>query len=268
MKELRLAGLAIAAAGSLLLTVYLLSLMFSPTSTVRETLVETATPQSDPAARRTGIETRLAAVPEITPFFSKLRETIPANYDAVLRKASTTEPGSAGDTPDVWLSDAVKIVRQSHGALAAKADAAPLSAIFKRQAAVLDELAKGNARLCVDFLYGGASEGFFQFAADHRSLVADLALAGLDADIDGQTKKIERDPPTDADFQALEAGLRERGLNDTEIATLLDGKSVDPPLPDERLCELGRLYLATMANLPDDARLRLYALAAGLMARS
>ena len=114
----------------------------------------------------------------------------------------------------------------------------------------------------------GPAKGFFQFAAEHRALVGDLARAGLDAAIDGGKTKTERDPPTDADFQALEGALRERGLNEAEIATLLDGKSADPPLPDARLCETGRLYLAAMASLPEDARMRLYALAVGLMARS
>lgn len=264
MREVRLAGLAIAAAGALLLGVYFISLAFGP-------------PEGAPAARdaatvlamrRANIESTIEGTPDVSPFFDRLRVVLPGEYAMWLQKAASASPDPALDTPDFWLSDAVKVVRQSHGALAVKADATPLSEIFARQAAVLAALAARDARLCVDFLYGGASEGFFAFAAENRALVGALALASLDAIADGQAKKLTREMPTDADFAALEGALREKGLNDAEITALLDGKSPEPPLPDGRLCDMGRLYLDALAGLPEETRLRLYALAIGLMARS
>lgn len=290
MKEMRLAALALAAAATLFAAVYLLSVALAPPPPpVQPASVEPPAPvppvaSTEPAApaepppappspiappsRRAAVEARIAETPDVAAFFDRLQEVLPADYEAAIEKASAGSAEPSSDSPDFWLSDAVKIVRQSRGALAAKADAAPLSRIFVHQAAVLDALSKGDARLCVDFLYGGASEGFFRFAAENRRLVSGLALAGLDAIADGQAKKIEREPPTDADFGALEAALREKGANDAEIAALLDGKAPEPPLPDERLCTLGRSYLDAMAGLPEATRLRLYALAVTLMARS
>ena len=263
-REVRLLGLAAAAVVTLGATLYLLSIVFGGGSSVAP-VVPVA---GDPAGRRAAVETAVAAAPEIAPFFDRLKVLLPSRYDAVIAKAVAAAPGSAADSPDIWLSDAVKLLRQSHGALAAKADAGPLQQIFVRQEAVLAALSGNDTRLCVDFLYGGASEDFFRFAAVNRALVGRLALANLDAIADGQQKKIARDPPTDADFMALETALRDKGLSPAEITTLLDGKAPDPPPPDARLCEMGRLYLEAIAGLPEDIRVRLYALAADLMARS
>ncbi len=263
-RDLRLAGLAFAAAGSLVAATYLLSLVFAPPVDMAQAIKV----PPDVAVRRSQVENTIFGTADVAPFFERLHILLPADYDAAIRKAATTEAGSATDTPDYWLSDAVKIVRQSHGALAAKADAGPLSDIFARQADVLSALSAKDARLCVDFLYGGASEGFFAFASENRALVGALAIAGLEAIASGQDKKIERGPPTDEDFQLLETALREKGLDAAEIGALLDGKSPEPPLPDARLCEMGRIYLAAIASLPEETRLRLYSLAVGLMARS
>ena len=261
-REARLFGLAAAAIATLAVTLYLFSIVLG---TERSPVLPVA---GDALSRRADVETIIAATPEIASFFDRLKTLLPSRYEAAVAKAATSAPGSASDNPDIWLSDAVKIVRQSHGALAAKADAGPLQQVFVKQEAILSALSEGNARLCVDFLYGGASEDFFRFAAANRALVGRLAVATLDAVSDGQQKKIARDPPSDTDFAALETALRDRGLTPTEIATLLDGKAPDPPLPDARLCEMGRLYLQAIADLPEDVRLRLYALAADLMARS
>ena len=225
-RELRLAGLAVCAAGALVAAIYLLSLAFAPPlDLTKATIVP-----PDVAVRRSQVENTITGTADIAPFFDRLHILLPSDYDAAIRKAAATPAGSATDTPDYWLSDAVKIVRQSHGALAAKADAGPLSDMFAKQAAVLTALASKDARLCVDFLYGGADSGFFDFAAENRPLVGALALAGLEAIASGQTQKIERVAPTDEDFQLLENALREKGLDDTEIGALLDGKAPDPPL--------------------------------------
>ena len=59
-----------------------------------------------------------------------------------------------------------------------------------------------------------------------------------------------------------------KGLSQAEIEALLDGKTPDPPLPEARLCKAGRVYLEMLKTLPEPVRLRIYALAVELMARS
>ena len=136
-REIRLAALAIAAAGSLVAAFYLMSIALAPPVDVQQATIVTP----DVAVRRSQVENTIAGTADISAFFERLHILLPADYDAAIRKAAATPAGSPTDTPDYWLSDAVKIVRQSHGALAAKADAGPLSDIFARQADVLSALA-------------------------------------------------------------------------------------------------------------------------------
>jgi hypothetical protein len=221
------------------------------------------------ARARSGIAETLAAAPEYTMFFRALAERFPADAgqtaDALVDRW-LADPSAA--SPDRYLSDALRGLRQARGVVAAKAEAAPLTRIFEAQSAMLDGLRAADPRICVDFLYGGAADAFFDFAAKNRPLLAAMAEAGLNAIADGQAKKVERGPPTDADFKALEAALVAAGLGKIEIDALLDGKAPDPPLPDDKMCDAGRAYLKALKTLPEDARLRLYGLAVELMARS
>ena len=73
--------------------------------------------------------------------------------------------------------------------------------------------------------------------------------------------------PTDADFALLERMLTERGLGAAEIEALLDGRHPDPPIADDRLCDAGLVYYDVLKQLPEDARLRIYALSVELMSR-
>ena len=220
------------------------------------------------AARQT-IEARIAQVPEYQSFFDRLRLTLPAQYEATLNGFADRLVATGKEQPvDVYLSEAVRDLRQARGALAAKADSASLARIFDVQLAMLEALSKTDQRLCVDFLYGGASDAFFQFSARNRQLASTMAIAGLDAIVDGQAKKNERQPPTDADFSLLEKAMVAKGLSQPEIEALLDGKTPDPPLDDTRLCQAGRVYLEMLKTLPEPVRLRIYALAVELMARS
>jgi hypothetical protein len=219
-------------------------------------------------ARRT-IEERLSAVPEYQRFFDRLRLTFPSEYEATIdtfadRLVATGKEQSV----DLYLSEAVRDLRQSRGALAAKADAGPLGQIFDVQLAMLNALSGVDPRLCVDFLYGGASESFHKFSSQNRGLASDMAIAGLEAIANGQAKKNDRQPPTDADFQLLETAMASKGLDKIEIGALLDGKVPDPPLDDARMCRAGRIYLEMLKMLPEPVRLRIYALAVELMARS
>jgi hypothetical protein len=152
--------------------------------------------------------------------------------------------------------------------MAARADSRALVRVFEMQLAIVQTLADKDARLCVDFLYGGTSKGFFDFSAANRDLVAEMAIAGLEAISSGETNKIVRSAPNEKDFQLLEQALRDKGLDTEEIEAILDGKSTEPPIPDARMCGIGQIYLETLATMPEPERLRIYGLALELMARS
>jgi hypothetical protein len=229
------------------------------------------TPAPEPLAlARQSIEKDIARnAPDYAVFFARLRATLPNEYDAIFDDfAKEALDGKDAHNIDALLSQAVRELRVSSGILAAKADGPALTHIFEVQRAMMQALAATNAKLCVDFLYGGASQAFFAFSATHRPLVADMAIAGLGAIVSGRANGIERDPPSDADFAQLSSAMKAQGVNDTEAAVILDGKQPNPPIPDARMCAVGQIYLQTLANLPEQARLRIYALAVSLMARS
>lgn len=227
-----------------------------------------ASPQEIAAARRR-IEESLAAAPEYAQVVGRLSARFPADYEAFLvaaarRSALTGEISSA----DVLVFEAARTLRASRGILAAKAGVAALDLVFELQRDMLRALAVQDPHLCVDFLYGGAGDGFFRFSTQNRALVARFAMAGVEAITDGQAERIDREAPTRSDLQMLEDGLRAKGLQTDEIEAVLDGKTADPPIEDERLCRAGRIYLDVLAGLPEPARMRLYGLAVELMARS
>ncbi len=230
---------------------------------------ETATKTAPPVdSARRGVEETISSAPDIARFFDRLRLALPSDYEAAVAALAARRANGAADSADYDLSQAVKTLRQSRGALAAKADGATLGRVFDAQLAVLKALGAVNARLCVDFLYGGASEAFLKFSADNRTLVSDLAIAGLDAILDGKDKNIARTTPTESDFQMFETSLRQNGVGSPEIGALLDGKTPDPPIPDDRMCAAGKTYLETLQQMPEDVRGRIQALAVDLMARS
>lgn len=221
-------------------------------------------------AARKVIEVRIAAAaPDYMRFFNRMQQLLPHAYDAIFDGfARQSLEGADMTHVDSLLSEAVRALRLSDGALAAKADGPALSRIFAMQLAMMQALAAKDPKLCVDFLYGGASQAFFEFSSEHRALVADMAIAGLDAIKDGRSSRIERGPPSDQDFQLLETALKAKQLNDAEISALLDGKTPSPPIPPLRMCQVGQIYLETLAALPEPARYRIYGLAVELMARS
>ena len=238
--------------------------------------VPTILADSDPTGRPADLSAagsaaaaKIAAAPAYSRFFDRLKADLPADYRTIL-DGLTVRVDTGEDTLDVdrWISDAIRALRVSSGVLAARADGPALERVFAMQRMVLGTLAGEDKRLCVDFLYGGTSRGFDRFAAGHRALVTDFALANLDAIVSGRQTKAARGAPTDADFDGLEAALRDKGLSQPEIAAILDGRQPDPPIADQRLCEMGGIYLDTLAAQPEAARLRIYGLAAELMARS
>lgn len=223
----------------------------------------------DRAGARAKIDALVAAAPEYARFFDRLREAFPADHEAALDEfAGRLVASKQEDSAEYYVSEAVRRLRQARGVLASKAEAAPLGRVFDMQLAVLKAVSQQDARLCVGFLYGATSPDFQRFAATQRSLVGNMALAGLEAIASGQTKKNERGAPTEGDFRVLEKALVARGLSKAEIDALLDGKMPDPPLEDARMCAAGQTYLEVLRGLPEPVRLRIYGLAVELMARS
>jgi hypothetical protein len=227
------------------------------------------TPDEPLRATRQKITAQIDEAPDYARFFDRMKRVLPTEYDAVLDKfAKQSLAGDDISNVDSLVSEAVRDVRLSNGILAAKADGPALAHIFDMQLQMMQALAAKDPRLCVDFLYGGASQAFFEFSAQNRRLVSDMAIAGLDAIDNGRANQIERPPPSDADFSELETAMKAQGLNPPEIAAILDGKTPDPPIADERMCTVGQIYLKTLAALPEPERLRIYGLAVELMARS
>lgn len=226
-------------------------------------------PTMDKDAARQKLDRLIAAAPDYDRFFERLQEAFPADYAAALDAfAARLADSQREESVDFYVSEAVRLLRQSRGVLAVKAEPLALSKVFDVQLKVLRAIAAEDAHLCVAFLYGATDQDFARFAATRRPLVADMALTGIEAIASGQANKIERAGPTEADFRTLETALVAKGLGKVEIDALLDGKMPDPPLEDGRLCAAGQTYLETLHSLPEAARLRIYGLAMELMARS
>ncbi|MDX7950906.1 hypothetical protein P7D22_06905 [Lichenihabitans sp. Uapishka_5] len=269
MKALRfvLLGLAVALVASLGWRMA----RWAPTATVPAVAFRPvdAPPRPDAAAAKALVLSRMGDAPDYAPFYDRLRTEFPTQYAGVLDRASQTVMRTGRPpNPERLLTDALRDLRQSRGVLAAKAEPLPLGEVFAAQGAMLDTLAERDPSLCADFLYGGSGPGFMAFAATHRGALARIAMATLNAIADGQRKPVERQQPTNADFDQLTAALKAQNLTDEQIAALLDGKTFDPPLPDQQICDGGRTYLHVLSDMPDDLRLRIYGLSAQLLARS
>ncbi|HLH12241.1 MAG TPA: hypothetical protein VKV77_10245 [Methylovirgula sp.] len=269
---LRLALLSLAALIAISLGIDFLFEANNAPSAVNEASVPAQSPAPAEPLRiaRQKIEREiLSQSPDYARFFGRLRQILPNEYEAVFDDfAKQSLDGVDVSNVDSLVSEAVRDVRLSNGVLAAKADGPALSHIFDMQLKMMQALAVKDPRLCVDFLYGGASQAFFAFSAQNRQLVADMAIAGLDAINSGRISNIERERPTDSDFDTLENALKAQGLSEAEVGAILDGKTPDPPIADERMCTVGQTYLKTLASLPEPVRLRIYGLAVELMARS
>ena len=220
---------------------------------------------ADPAAQA-ALEERLGEAPEFSGFFARLRALYPGDYDAAVKLATGQGVEKADNAADLFLEESVRLLRQTRGLNGAKAGGQALDRLFDTHLSVLRQLAASDAALCVDFLNGAPADRFGAFTGAHRALMADEALAGLEAIEDGAQKKIDREAPSPQDFDDLEKLLRSRGLDAAAIALLLDGKEPTPPLSDEQVCHNGLIYLDALKTLPDLQRLRLYALALEVMA--
>ncbi len=281
MRELRLVLLGLAATIALVLGAGFLLRAFKAPVLPASDMTPAVAPAEGPrstlppaalAAARGALERTIAEAPDYTRFFDRLRLVFPGDYETIMRTLAETNPpkGEEGKdlNADLVMADAVVALRHARGTLAAKAPEPALAQIFTLQLQEMRSLAERDPHLCVAFLYGANGAGFLSFAADHRSLVADAAIAGLDAMNGGRMDRVERGAPSDADFQSLDRALVGKGLTRPEIDALLDGKTADPPIADEAMCQAGEHYLETLAALPADVRGRLYGLAVDLMAKS
>lgn len=220
---------------------------------------------SDPKA---AVEARLRDVPEFQPFYGRFARDMPRLYekfvsDLVPRLTSGTLPDA-----DNLVWEAFHAVQDAQGLAAAKAGNTTLQSLFDARLAVLDGLASVDTRQCADFLYGQADSSLGTFTKNHRSLVSSLLEAQLTAITEGKVRGAEHAKPTTADFDLLSAGLAAHHLTNDEIAVLIDGKTQDPPTPEDRMCAMGRAFLDTLRQLPDEPRQRIYGLVAELLARS
>jgi hypothetical protein len=231
--------------------------------------VQQLTPPQKLAATRILIDEQLARAPEFGKFFERFMSAFPAAHKRILDGfVDAALKGSRIESADLYLAQALRGLRSSHGVLAANASPQILERVFELQSATLRALAAQDPKLCADFLFGAASSDFFKFSASNRKLVAAMAAAGLDAIIDGKKNRIERAAPAPAEFEQLEAALRKRDLQKPEIEMLLDAKMPEPALADATVCKAGQAYYDALASLPDELRLKIYALAVKLLARS
>ena len=283
MRELRLVLLGLAAIIALLLGAsFLLRAFKSPAPLATAPAVTQVASQREPprsslppatlAAARGVLERAIAEAPDYTRFFDRLRLVFPGDYETIMNALAEANQARGADGKevnyDLVMADAVVALRRARGALAAKAPEPALAQIFNLQLAEMRALRQRDPHLCVAFLYGANGAGFLSFAADHRSLVADAAIAGLDAMNGGRMEGVDRGTPSDFDFQSLDRALVGKGLSRPEIDALLDGKTADPPIADDAMCQAGETYLETLGSLPADVRGRLYGLAVDLMAKS
>ena len=217
---------------------------------------------------RASVERSIADAPDYTRFFDRLKLVFPSEYESIMNGIANANLQRRDVSSDIVMSDAVAALRRARGSLAARASEDALAQIFTIQRQEVGELEARDPHLCVAFLYGANGTGFLSFAAEHRALVTDAAIASLDAMNSGRMDNVQRGPPSDADFQVLDQALVDKGLARPEIDSLLDGKTASPPIADDRMCKAGGIYLDTLSGLPSDIRARLYGLAVDLMAKS
>ncbi len=229
---------------------------------------EARRPMSEAQAAQ-AISEALGSAPEYAEFFARFAQAFPTDYAAATAafKARIKSLGHA-DSVDYYVSEAIRLLRKSQGTLVARAEPEPLSRVFDAQLAVMRAMAQDSPRMCVGFLYGATAQDFERAAASNRPLVAEMALARLEATVNGQAKRIDRGAPSPADVKALEKALAERGLNDSEIDVLIGGRTLNPPLGDARMCEIGVAYLEALRALPEASRTKIYSLLLEQMARS
>eukprot|EP01037_Dinobryon_pediforme_P015283 gene15283-15434_t len=189
------------------------------------------------AEAKNNLDQTIASIPEFQPFYTQFKTSYPSDYERFFN-LETLNFVNGKVSADAILLDAVDALRKSRGMVSSKASPDAIDHIFEVQARVLAALATQDARLCDHFLFGGDAPAFAEFAKNNRALIADMALAGLTAIIEGEAKHIQRDPPSDTDFNQLEGNLQQAGLSKAEINALLDGQIPASPFENNRVCTI------------------------------
>ncbi len=237
------------------------------TAVRREVAPPPAATSLTPEQARSAVEARLKTASEFMRFFKTVEAEFPNDYEKMIGNFSVRAQAGGVQSPDIYLVEILRSLRQSHGMLASRASVGMIERVFEYQAKIINTLAQSEPQLCADFLYGNAPQRFFLFSAKNRPLIAAMAEAGIEAILDGRSLAIDRASPSDEDFTNLEAELDKKGLGKPEIEALLDGKTPEPPLSDATMCRAGILYFETLRNLPQDSRLKIYALTIKLLTR-
>ena len=219
-------------------------------------------------ARRTVVR-RMQEIPQFSAFYSRLAVAYPHVYDHVIETLAThlVQVGVLGSADNV-IWDALQNLQQSQGIMAARAGPESLAAYFDARAALLDAFAPVDPKLCADFLYGTPDAAIESFSMAHHDLVATFADKELAAILDGRDHPNMVGKPTAADIDLVAARMAGRALTSDEVSVLIDGKAADPPIPDTRLCEMGRVYLSVLRGLPVESRQRIYGFTAEMLTRS
>jgi len=229
-------------------------------------------PQQQPsgdAAARNALNGLVGDAPDYGRFFLRLREAFPGEYEATV-KAIEAKLDAAGrvESVDYYVSDAIRLLRKGHGATVAKAGPDQIERVFDAQLAAMRAVAQEDPRMCVGFLYGATTQDFEKMAATHRPLVAEMALARLEATANGEAVKAKRAAPTENEVKLFEKALTERGLTNDELDVFLGGDVAKATTDQSRMCAAGQSYLEALRALPRDVRMKIYSLLLEQMARS
>jgi len=218
------------------------------------------TPRQKLAATRRLILRRIAEAPDYEAFFARFQQSFPAAYTRTLAGfVDRAERLGRIESPDLYLAQALRSLRASHGVLAARASPALLERIFELQSTFIDVLSDADPKLCAGYLDGAASQAFYEFAARRRKLVAAIAQAGLEAIIEGDAQGVVREQVSLEDIGFIETQLREHGLERPEIDSLLDRVTPETPLADVTICRAAQVYYKVLRNAPDELRMKVYA---------
>lgn len=225
-------------------------------------------PPSDAAARNV-LDELVGDAPDYGAFFTRLRQAFPGEYEATVKaiKSQLDAAGRVGSV-DYYVSDAIRLLRKGHGATVAEAGPDQIERVFDAQLAAMRAVAQEDPRMCVGFLYGATTQDFEKMAATHRPLVAEMALARLEATANGEAVKAKRAAPSEDEVKLFEKALTERGLTNDELDVFLGGEIAKATMDQPRMCAAGQSYLEALRTLPREVRMKIYSLLLEQMARS
>jgi len=119
------------------------------------------------AAAQHGLEEKLKTAPEYAAFFERLKTTFPWNMSLFGGFFESARAGRGiGSTDSLWRKPFIPCA--SHADSGGQSRQPGLGAYFRIQSSMLRALAAKDPHLCVDFLNGAESSGFFEFRSKPR----------------------------------------------------------------------------------------------------